>query len=128
MLGSGIFVSPGGVMANAGSFGSSIIIWVVCGLFSLLGGLCYAELATVIPESGGDYTYCNRIFPDIIGFLRLWVEVIIIRPGCHAAVAVTFAVHILQVESRSKFKFKNGIHPKSPRGASRLVFARIVNP
>ncbi|CAG5090428.1 Oidioi.mRNA.OKI2018_I69.PAR.g12596.t1.cds [Oikopleura dioica] len=96
MLGSGIFVSPGGVMANAGSFGSSIIIWVLCGVFSLLGGLCYAELGTLIPESGGDYTYCNRIFPDIIGFLRLWVEVIIIRPGCHAAVAVTFAVHILQ--------------------------------
>ncbi|CBY39349.1 unnamed protein product [Oikopleura dioica] len=97
MLGSGIFVSPGGVMANAGSFGSSIIIWVLCGVFSLLGGLCYAELGTLIPESGGDYTYCNRIFPDIIGFLRLWVEVIIIRPGCHAAVAVTFALHVLQV-------------------------------
>ena len=117
MLGSGIFVSPGkvqqwsictrvinltllgGVMQNAGSFGLSIIIWILCGLLSLLGGLCYAELGTSIPESGGDYAYISKIYPDWVGFLRLWVELIIIRPGCHAAIAVTFSIHVLQVHN-----------------------------
>lgn len=96
MLGSGIFVSPGGVMQNAGSFGLSIFIWIACGILSLLGGLCYAELGTSIPESGGDYAYISKLYPDWVGFLRLWVELIIIRPGCHAAIAITFAIHVLQ--------------------------------
>ncbi|CAL8086429.1 unnamed protein product [Calicophoron daubneyi] len=96
VIGSGIFVSPSGIIKHVHSFGASIIIWVVCGIFSLLGAYCYAELGTMMPRSGGDYSYVLEAFGPLIGFLRLWVEVMVGRPGAVAIISLTFARYILQ--------------------------------
>ncbi|KAA0199885.1 Large neutral amino acids transporter small subunit [Fasciolopsis buskii] len=96
MIGSGIFISPSGILANVNSFGASIIIWIACGVYSLLGAYCYAELGTMMHRSGGDYSYVLEAFGPFVGFLRLWVEVIVARPVAVAIIAMTFAQYILQ--------------------------------
>jgi len=80
IIGSGIFISAKAVLEYSGSYGLSIAVWVICGVICILGALCYAELGCAYVSSGGDYTYLRVAFGDFVGFLRVWIEVVLSRP------------------------------------------------
>uniref|UniRef100_A0A672I1S0 Asc-type amino acid transporter 1-like n=1 Tax=Salarias fasciatus TaxID=181472 RepID=A0A672I1S0_SALFA len=96
IIGSGIFISPKGVLEHAGSVGLSLIVWVCGGGICTLGSMCYAELGVTIPKSGGDYSYVTEIFGGLVGFLLLWSAVLIMYPTTLAVIALTFANYVLQ--------------------------------
>uniref|UniRef100_A0A3P9BNF6 Zmp:0000001267 n=1 Tax=Maylandia zebra TaxID=106582 RepID=A0A3P9BNF6_9CICH len=91
MIGSGIFISPQYVLSTIGSPGASFIIWSCCGLIAMLGGLCYAELGTIIPESGAEYIYILRTAGKVVAFMFVFSFIMVMRPASGTGVALIFA-------------------------------------
>nr|XP_014978994.1 asc-type amino acid transporter 1 isoform X3 [Macaca mulatta] len=96
IIGSGIFISPKGVLEHSGSVGLALFVWVLGGGVTALGSLCYAELGVAIPKSGGDYAYVTEIFGGLAGFLLLWSAFLIMYPTSLAVISMTFSNYVLQ--------------------------------
>ncbi|KAI2654677.1 b(0,+)-type amino acid transporter 1 [Labeo rohita] len=91
MIGSGIFMSPQFILAYVGSSGASLIIWAVCGIVCMCSALSYAELGTIIRESGGDYSYILRIYGPCPAFFLAFTTVFVMRPFGIIAGSLSFA-------------------------------------
>ena len=58
-----------------------MLAWALGGVVSLIGALCYAELASAYRTAGGDYTYLTRAYGSKMGFVFAWAELSVIRTG-----------------------------------------------
>ena len=73
-LGIGILRTPGLVAGQLSSPSSILLVWIVGGLFTLLGAVCFAELGTMLPREGGYYVYARQAFGDTVGFAVGWTD------------------------------------------------------
>ena len=89
VIGSGVFLVPGGVLRQAGGqAGPALIVWVVGGILSLLGALAYGELGAMSPAAGGLYVYLRDAFGPLTAFLYGWTFFLVIATGSAATLAV----------------------------------------
>jgi amino acid transporter len=69
---------------------------VLCGVLSIFGAQTYVELGCMIPKAGGDYEYIMAAFGNLLGFIFVWGQLVIIIPTTNAVAAKTFANYLLQ--------------------------------
>ena len=74
ILGIGILRTPGLVAAQLGQPSVILLVWLLGGLYTLLGAVCLAELGTMLPRAGGYYVYASRAFGDTAGFAVGWAD------------------------------------------------------
>lgn len=97
VIGAGIFKTPSMVAGVTGDAGWLIVAWVLGGVISLAGALCYAELATTYPHAGGDYHFLARAFGKPASFLYAWAKATVINTGSIALLAFVFGDYMSKV-------------------------------
>ena len=91
IIGSGIFRTPAPIMAAVGCVSLFYGVWILAGVATILGALCYAELVAMMPRSGGPYAYLKAAYPPWWTFLRGWAMFFVSETGSIAAVALVFS-------------------------------------
>jgi amino acid transporter len=96
VVGAGIFRMPPLVAGNAGSENAVMLAWLAGGIVSLIGALCYAELASTFPHAGGEYHFLERALGRRVAFLFGWARMSVIQTGSIALLAYTFGDYVSQ--------------------------------
>ena len=90
MIGSGIFIVSAEIAREVNSPALLIGAWLVTGFMTIVGALCYGELAAMMPRAGGQYVYLREALGPLWGFLYGWTLFLVIQTGTIAAVGVAF--------------------------------------
>jgi APA family basic amino acid/polyamine antiporter len=91
VIGSGIFLTTGGMVAELPSTTLVLTAWIAGGLLAMAGGLTYAEMGSMFPRSGGLYVFLSEAYGPVWGFLFGWACLLVILTGSVATVAIGFA-------------------------------------
>jgi amino acid transporter len=119
-IGVGIFRVPSEIAAIMPYPQLIITAWLVGGLLCLFGALCYAELSSTFPETGGDYVYIRENYGLLPAFLYGWASIFIIRTGIIAAVAFVFSEYLCSLTCLCKGFIK-------PVAISTIVSLSLIN-
>lgn len=137
VIGSGIFRKPGVMASQLGSPELLLLVWVLAGVITLFGALTNAEIASLIPETGGQFVYFERMYGPFFAFLYGWALFAIIQCGSIAAVAYVFAEYstqfIMLPEASAevaawsfRLPFIGGVTPFKELGTKGLAAAVII--
>lgn len=131
LIGSGIFVTPRTILCRTGSFGLSLIVWVIGGVASMAGGLCFIELGLLIKKSGGEYSFIKeaytlknrykvfKVLGYLLSFLYIWSSVFVVRAFSIAVISLTSAEYVI-------LPFYIGCGNSTPRSAVKLLSLAII--
>ncbi|WP_229493690.1 APC family permease [Massilia arenae] len=96
VIGAGIFKAPSLVASMSGGATAMFTLWIMGGVVSLIGALCYAELTTSYPHAGGDYHYLHRAYGRSVAFLFGWARFSVITTGSIALLGFVFGDYMQQ--------------------------------
>jgi amino acid transporter len=99
IVGAGIFGTPAIVAGAVQSEAMLVAVWIAGGLFSIIGALCYAELATAFPSAGGEYHFIYKAYGRQLAFLYGWARMTVIVAGSIAVFAYLFGDYMSRVVS-----------------------------
>ncbi|MBV6433548.1 MAG: Serine/threonine exchanger SteT [Bryobacteraceae bacterium] len=105
VIGSGIFLVPKAMINAVGSPRMVFFIWVFGGLLSLAGALTYAELASAIPEAGGEYAYLREAYGPMWAFIYGWTQMWVAKSGSIATLATGFFYYLANFYPNLEGKF-----------------------
>jgi basic amino acid/polyamine antiporter, APA family len=88
MIGTGVFTSLGYQVGDIPSGFAILLLWLAGGVVSLCGAFCYAEIATSLKKSGGEYLFLSKLFHPALGFLSGWISLLVGFAGAISAVAI----------------------------------------
>ncbi|SKB92272.1 APC family permease [Daejeonella lutea] len=91
IVGSGVFKKIAPMSDSLQSSGWILICWLTAGVLSLIGALCTAELAAMMPGSGGEYVYFKKIYGKFFAFLYGWGNLTVMKSASIAALAYIFS-------------------------------------
>lgn len=97
VIGAGIYETAPFILNCVASPGEAMLVWALGGGLSVVGALCYAELATTYPKVGGDYFFQRRAFGPWAGFLFSWSQLTVIMSGSIGLMAFVFADYAVRV-------------------------------
>lgn len=97
IVGAGIFGTPAIVAGAVQSESAMIWVWIAGGVFSIIGALCYAELATAFPSAGGEYHFLQKAYGRRLSFLYGWARMTVIVAGSIAVFAYLFGDYMSRV-------------------------------
>jgi len=97
IIGSGIFINPYLVAQDVETPFLILAVWGLGGVIAVCGAFVFAELATVVPQAGGQYAFFREAFHPLIGFLHGWSLLLIIQSGATAAVAVACSAYLARL-------------------------------
>jgi len=97
IVGSGIFINPYVVAEQVHTPALILGAWLAGGALAMAGAFIWAELATRMPDSGGQYLYLREAYHPAVAFVYGWVLLLVTQTGGMAAVAVTFARYFREI-------------------------------
>lgn len=91
MIGTGILTTSGIIASHLPGVWWVLGCWLVGGIIAMTGALSYGELATRMPQSGGEYVYLKKLYHPILGFLTGWISLFVGFSAPIAASAIAFS-------------------------------------
>lgn len=94
VIGTGVFLKTRVMTCNVEDPWLVLAVWLGAGLLALIGAICYAEVAAMMPEAGGDYVFLRRAYGRTTSFLYGWTTFAIAKSGSQAALAIACAIFL----------------------------------
>lgn len=106
IIGSGIFLTPGGIARTTQSAGAVFFVWILGGILTFCGALSYAELGAAYPRAGGIYVFLREAYGRATAFLFGWCVFFVMVSGSIATLASAFAIYLSYLVPISPFASK----------------------